>query len=414
MTSRVPLRVAFLIENGSYRFDNRALREVGTLRDQGATVTVICPAYQGETLYEVMDGVEVYRYRYPELGASFVGHLGEYATSLAAIAAITEYLWWKQGFDLIQAVNPPDLLWMVAAPYKLRGVKFVFDHYDLNPELFEDRFGASPSLMRALPAVRFMERMSIQTADRVISTNYSYAGVATGRCGKNPDDVYVVRNGPDQRHFRPVEPDPKVRALGRTVIGYLGNMNPQDGLDHFIEMARILVQDRGRDDFGFVLIGKGDAWEGIRQLRDRYGLTDRMLMPGRLPLADVVSHLCAADICIQPDPPGGLNENSTMNKPMEFMALGKAVVSYDLKETRVTGGDVVQFVPGAAGPAGLAAKVLALADDPAMLASLHEAGIARVRDVLGWTHQAPTLLAVYESLFPGFAPEHRGVRCPIR
>jgi glycosyltransferase involved in cell wall biosynthesis len=414
MPTPKPLRVAFLIENGSYRFDNRALREVGTLRDQGAKVTVVCPAYEGETLYEVMDGVEVYRYRYPEMGASFIGHLGEYATSLAAIAAITEYLWWKEGFDVIQVVNPPDLLWMVAAPYKLRGVKFVFDHYDLNPELFEDRFGDSPKLMKVLPAVRFMERMSIQTADRVMSTNYSYAAVATGRCGKDREHVHVVRNGPDQRRFKPVPPDPKVRALGRRVVGYLGNMNPQDGLDHFVEMARILVQDKGRDDFGFVLIGKGDAWEGIRQLRDRYGLTDRMMMPGRLPLDEVVTHLCATDICVQPDPPGGLNENSTMNKPMEFMALGKAVVSYDLKETRVTGGDVVQFVPGSEGPAGLARRVLELADDAAELQRLSAAGIRRVDEVLGWPHQAPTLLAVYESLFPGFAPEHRGVRCAIR
>ncbi|NOY26657.1 MAG: glycosyltransferase family 4 protein, partial [Oligoflexia bacterium] len=206
--------------------------------------------------------------------------------------------------------------------------------------------------------------------------------------------------------FHPVEPDPKVRALGDIVVGYLGNMNPQDGLAEVIEMAWMLIHDHGRTDIGFVLVGQGDSYQDVIKLRDQKGLKDRVYMPGRLPMDQVRACLSAADICVQPDPPGGLNNVSTMNKVMEYMAMGKPVIAHQLKETMVSGGDVALYT-ATGDAAGLTARVLELADDPERRAALGEAGLQRCRDVLSWPHQAPCLLRVFEELFPGFAPEHR-------
>jgi glycosyltransferase involved in cell wall biosynthesis len=394
------VRVLYLIENGSYRFDHRARREVCTLRDAGCKVTVICPAFDGENLRETMDeSVEVYRYRYPEVGKGFMAHLGEYGASLSCMSGIMAYLFATDGFDVIHAVNPPDLLWMLVAPYKAMGKRFVFDHYDLNPELFEDKF-AGTGAMKVMPVVRAAEKASIQLADYVISTNDSYRQIAIDRCGKDPDKVRVVRNGPDVSRFKMVEPREDVVALGDIIIGYLGNMNSQDGLDVFVEMARILRDDMGRDDIGYALVGSGDAMKDLVALRKKHNLEDKMMLCGRMSAEEFMPVLSAAHICVQPDPPGRLNDVSTMNKPMEYMALGKPVVTFELKETMVSGGDVCQFVPGD-DPRDLAAKVAELADDEKLRKELGERGLERVQTVLSWPHQAPNLLQIYEELFPG-------------
>ncbi len=416
------LRVLYLNENSSFPYDNRARREMGTLRDAGAEVLVICPAFEGGpgwegckraglrgTSVEHFDGHEIWYYPFPEYGHSLQGHLGEYVVSLAWLQRLAWRAFRQRGFDAIYAVNPPDLLWPIAAQFQALGKKFVFDHYDLNPELFQDRFGDNPAAMRALPLVKAMERATITLADRVISTNASYRRIAIERCGKDPSKVIIVRNGPDPKNFYPDTPDPIARSKGKLVVGYLGNMNPQDGIDEIIEMARILRFERGRADIGFVLVGQGDSYKDVIALRDRLGLTEQIHMPGRLPMEGVRACLSAADICVQPDPPGGLNNLSTMNKVMEYMAMGKPVIAHQLKETMVSGGDVAVYTrtPDAA---GLVERVLELADDPARRQALGEAGLRRCDEVLAWRHQAPCLLRVFEELFPGFAPEHRDAR----
>jgi glycosyltransferase involved in cell wall biosynthesis len=394
------VRVLYLIENGSYRYDHRARREVCTLRDAGCQVVVICPAFEDEGLKETMDGnVEIYRYRYPSFGKGFFGHLGEYGASLTCMSALMAFVHAKHGFDVIHAVNPPDLLWTLVAPYKAMGKRFVFDHYDLNPELFEDKFGDSGA-MKVMPIVKAAEKASVRLADYVISTNESYRQIAINRCGKDPDKVRVVRNGPDVSRFKPVEPREDVVALGDIIIGYLGNMNSQDGLDVMVEMARILRDEMGRDDIGYALVGSGDVMKDLVAWRAEQGLEDKMMLCGRMSAEEFMPVLSAAHICVQPDPPSRLNNVSTMNKPMEYMALGKPVITFALKETMVTGGDVCQYVEGA-DPRDLAAKVVELADDPKLREDLGRRGLERVENVLSWPHQAPNLLQIYEELFPG-------------
>ncbi len=393
------LRILFLIEDGPFLFDNRVRREVRTLRDAGAQVAVISPRHRDEPWHDALDGIHVYRYPLPALGSGFAAHVVEYLISFAAQTVLTAWVRWRHGFDAIHAANPPDVMWFIALPYRfLRGTRFVFDHHDLVPELYADRFGRSRLRLAAI--MRFLERRSFALAHHVISTNEHYRAVAMRRGGKRPDEVTVVRNGPAAQDFPTGAADPTIRALGRIVVGYLGNMNPQDGVDRFLEMARLIRQEHGRTDIAFVMVGSGDSFAHLMRLRDQWGLTDAVVMTGRVAWAEVLAALRATDICVQPDPPGRLNDCSTMNKLMEYMALGRAVVACDLAETRVSGGDAALYTEGSSAEA-LAAAVLALADDPARMASLQRAGLQRVRDVLGWQHQSPHLLAVYEKLFPG-------------
>ena len=254
------------------------------------------------------------------------------------------------------------------------------------------------------------ERVSFWLADHVISINETCRGLAMDRGGQRPEAVTVVRNGPRLADFPDAPPDPRVQALGRTVVGYLGHMNPQDNLEAFLEMARVIRVDEGRDDVGFVMIGSGTHWPELVARRDAWGLTEAVYMPGRLPWAEVIAALRATQICVQPDLPNAFNEKVTMNKLMEYMALGRAAVTFDLAETRVSGGEAVLYSPEPTG-AGLAAAVLSLVDDPARCRALGRAGRRRIEEQLAWRHQAPALVSVYERLFPGqiTAPARREV-----
>jgi len=396
MTTRKP-KILFLIEDGSFLYDNRVRREAICLSEAGATVRVICPNAGSEPRYSFVRGIGVYRYRKPSLGAGLLGHIGEYVVSLASHSILTLYIAVRHGLNVIHAANPPDFLWLVALPYRLFGVRFVFDHHDLVPELFNERFGEDKKAL--LSIARFMERMSFRLASHVISTNDTYRRVAIERGGKSEETVTVVRNGPDPIDFQNVQPDQSVAELAPTMVGYLGNMNPQDGVDRLVEAARILVMERKRTDIGFLLVGDGDSFSSLVKLRDDLGLQDYIHMTGRIPWVDVLNKLSATDICVQPDPPGALNDNSTMNKLMEYMMLGKAVVSYDLAESRVSGGRAVRYVKEDSAEA-LANAIAELADDPGEIQRLGQEGLNRVMSKLAWHYQAKNLVDIYRNLFP--------------
>lgn len=390
-------KVLFLIEDGPYLYDNRVRREATCLFEAGAEVSVICPNAGNEPFYSVVDGVRIYRYRKPGLGPGLIAHLIEYFVSLTSHFLLSMVIAFRHGFSVIHAANPPDLLWMVAAPYRMFGKRFVFDHHDLVPELFEERFGRERKSL--LSTARFMERMSFRVASQVISTNESYRQVAIARGGKKENEVTVVRNGPDLADFPPTAPDAKIRALAPIVVGYLGNMNPQDGVDYILQAAHIIRNERKRTDVGFVLVGSGDSFESLKELREELGLTESVVMTGRVPWNDVLNTLEATDICVQPDPPGGLNDHSTMNKLMDYMILGKAVVAFDLAETRVSGGDAVMYASGDSAES-LAESILDLADDGDRRQQLGLQARDRVIEELAWHHQAPNLISVYQRLFP--------------
>jgi glycosyltransferase involved in cell wall biosynthesis len=394
-------RVLFLIENVPYSLDTRVRRQAHALRAAGGSVTVICPGPAGSG-GRLRDGVRVYHYPKPSFGGGFAAHIAEYAASLICHSLLTAWVAIRHGFDVIHVANPPDLLWLVAAPYRLFGKRFIFDHHDLVPELFSVRFGAR--LPRLQSVMLALERCSVALADHVISTNETFRRLAIERGGKPSDAVSVVRNGPWlERDFRPVTPDTRVRALGRVVVGYLGIMNDQDHLDHLLEAARIVRLEAGRSDIAFLLIGSGDAYPKLQRLRDAMTLTEAVHMPGTLPWNEVLACLSAVDICVQPDPPTAFNRHLTMNKLMEYMALGKPSIAYDMPETRFSGGDAVMYVPGESADA-LARAILELADDPVRREELGQRARQRIESSLAWEHQADRLIEVYRRVLPAKLP----------
>ena len=381
--------VLILIEDGSYLFDNRVRREATTLAGAGYKVLVICPRYPGETAFDDCDGVLVHRYKKFEFG----GHYGEYLSSLIKGGALSLYLWFKHRFHCIQACNPPDIWFIPAAFYKIFGVKFIFDHHDLCPELYLSRFGATTGSL-GYKTMLFLEKLTFKLADGVISTNESYKKIAMTRGGQPEGNVNVVRNGPDLNKFKPSPPDPKLKPPDRINVGYLGNMNPQDGVEHLLLAAKNIVQDLGRKEFHFFFIGKGDSFSDLTAKRSAWGLEDNVTFTGRLPDDDMLRHLSSCDICVQPDPKNPLNDFSTMNKVMEYMALAKPVVAYDLVETRFSCGDCALYAkPNEA--EDLAAQIMRLADDEALRLGMGKNGRDRVESMLAWPYSEPHLLEIY-------------------
>ena len=376
------VRVLFLIENVPFAVDTRVRREAGTLQNAGASICVISPRERGQPMHFVENGINVYGYRKPKLGDGFGAHLLEYVTSLFWHGFLSAFVLFRHGFDVVHVANPPDLLWLVAAPYKLMGKRFIYDQHDLVPELYEVRFGQR---FNALSRVMLLlERASYVMADHVITTTESFSRIATGRGGRHAQDVTTVRNGPWLTvDFPSVAPDKEVRALGNTIVGYLGIMNPQDHLENFLEMARIVRINRKRTDIGFVMVGSGDSFDGLRLLRDRMGLTDAVLMTGTIPWRDVLATLAAVDICIQPDLPNVFNEKLAMNKLMEYIAMGKPSIAYDMLETRKSGGEAVVYVSEASATA-LSEAVIALADDAERRRSLGVLARLRIEQELSW------------------------------
>ena len=390
-------RVLIIVQNLPVPFDRRVWLECRTLTRAGHDVTVVCPRGSGTGRFQVVDGVTIHAYRPYAPGGGAAGYVAEYVWSFLATAWLVLRARRAGRFDVVQACNPPDIFWPLARWLRMRdGTRFVFDHHDLCPELYESRFPDGPRLAhRGLLA---LERRTFRTADRVVSTNESYAAVAVSRGGKDPEHVRVVRTGPDLERLHPVEPDERLRRGRRHLVAYLGVMGPQDGVDVVIAAADLVVNRWGRDDVAFAVMGGGDCHQELVAERDRLGLQDAVDMPGRVSDEHVLEVLSTADVGLSPDPSNALNDVSTMNKTMEYMALGLPVLAFDLPETRVSAGDAARFVAREAGAEEYARALLALLDDPARREEMARAGRRRVEDDLAWVHQERGYLAVVEEL----------------
>jgi glycosyltransferase involved in cell wall biosynthesis len=386
-------KILILIEDGSFLYDNRVKREAETLTAAGYQVAVICPRYPGESSFGIHGNVHIYRYTKWEFG----GHFGEYLSSLIKGGWLTLKAWRRHGrFDFIQACNPPDLWFTIAALFKLiAGTKFVFDHHDICPELFLSRFGENRRIGYAM--MLLLEKLTFKLSDGVISTNESYKRIARERGGIPAEKVRVVRNGPDLKKFSPRARDPQIQGSDGILVGYLGNMNPQDGVDHLLLAAQAIVHQHRRTDIHFVLIGKGDAFDDLNRKAKLFNLNGKVRFMGRLPDEEMLRYLSSCDICVQPDPLNPLNNLSTMNKVMEYMALEKPVVAYDLVETRYTGGDCLLYAEPN-NPVDLARKIIALADDPEKRKTLGKRGRKRIEASMSWEHSEIQLLDLYRLL----------------
>ena len=303
---------------------------------------------------------------------------------------------------MIQACNPPDIFWPIALVLRaLDRTRFVFDHHDLCPELYESRFPDGPKLPYKL--LRALERRTHRTADHVISTNDSYRDVAVTRSGKPATDVTVVRTGPDPERMQRGPAHPELRRGRRFLAAYIGVMGPQDGVDIVVRAADIVVHQFGRDDIAFTLIGSGDCFDDLVALRDELGLAGHVEFTGRAPDELVARILSTADLGLSPDPKNPLNDVSTMNKTMEYMAFELPVVAFDLRETRVSAGDAGVYVT----PNDVheyAAAIVELMDDEPRRSRLGKLGRARVEQELAWSHQQRAYLDVYRQLLGDSKP----------
>ncbi len=388
--------VLILVENLPVPFDRRVWQEALALRAAGYTVSVICPrAPDYHAGYEVIDGIHIHRYRPAPEAATPAGYVLEYGNALLATFVLTWKVLLTRGFDVVHACNPPDMFFLIGAFFKLFGKKFVFDHHDIGPELYEAKFGRRDRLHRLLV---FLEYLTFRTADVSLATNQSYREIAIGRGHMRPSRVFVVRSGPSLDRVRITPPDVRLRHGRRFLVGYVGVMGEQEGVDGLLEAVRYIVRDLGRTDVHFALVGGGTSFEAMKELALRLGVADYVTFTGRAPDELMLRVLNTADVCVNPDRANAMNDKSTMNKIMEYMALGKPIVQFDLVEGRYSAQNASLYAqPG--DTRDFAEKILALLDDSEKRRLMGEFGRRRVLEQLEWRRQIPALLAAYAALW---------------
>lgn len=390
-----PRRVLIIVQNLSVPLDRRVWMECRALVAAGYGVSVICPRGPGEGAFEELEGVRIHRYAAPPPARGPAGYLWEFVYCWMRTSWLALRISRRERFDAIQACNPPDTYFALAAPYKLAGRRFVFDQHDLNPEVYVSRFERPNRVL--LFGLRTLEKLTYRTADHVISTNDSYRRVALERGRKRPADVTVVRSGPDVLLMRRGDPRPELRRGKRHLLVYLGIMGPQDGVDLALRALRVLVDEYGRDDFHAAFLGFGDCYDDLVSLCGELGLDDRVTFTGRADLEMISAYLSTAALGLDPDPMNPLNDVSTMNKVMEYMAFELPTVAFDLTETRVSAAGAATYAEPNDVRA-FAKAVDALLDDPAARTRMGAEGRRRVEDVLAWEHQAGPYVDVYRRL----------------
>ncbi len=390
--------VLVVVQNLSVPLDRRVWLECQALRDTGHTVSVICPAGPGEPPSRMHEGVWIRTYRPAPPAAGPRGYAVEFLYSWMRTAWLSLLVWRERGFSVLQACNPPDTYWALARLWRLRGVRFVFDQHDLNPELFLSRFGEPRGLVQSvqLRVLRWLESRTYRAADRVISTNESYREIALGRGKQDPSCVTVVRSGPDTMTMRPVWPPTTIARPH--LLAYLGIMGPQDGVDQALLVMDELVNRRGRADIHLALLGFGDCFDQLRDQATRLRLGDNVTFTGRADLGMVADYLSSADLGICPDLKTPLNDVSTMNKVMEYMAYCLPSVSFDLVESRVSAAETAVFVTSG-DIRGFADAVVDLLDDDQRRVGMGLAARRRVESELDWAEQAEKYLGIFDDLF---------------
>jgi glycosyltransferase involved in cell wall biosynthesis len=385
-------KVLIIVENLPTPFDRRVWHECRTLKAAGAEVSVICPIGKGyEARHEVLEGIHIFRHGLPIDAKGALGFLLEYSFALFHETRLAWKVWFRRGFDTIQGCNPPDLIFLVAWQFRLFGVRYIFDHHDINPELYEAKFNRRGFFWRLMV---LLERLTFASADVVISTNNSYAAIAEERGRKRKDDVFVVRSGPDLSRLTVQAPDAALRKGRQFMVGYVGVMGDQEGIDLLLEAARILVHDMRRD-VQFCLVGGGPALTSLKAMVADLNLGDHVSFFGRAPDPELFAVLSSADVCVNPDRVNAMNDKSTMNKILEYMAFSRAIVQFEVTEGRYSAGEASLYArPN--DTKDLAEKIAWLLDRPDERARMGKFGRARVENELSWGHQVSALIAAYQ------------------
>jgi glycosyltransferase involved in cell wall biosynthesis len=399
-------RVLIIVQNLPVPFDRRVWLEATSLTRAGYAVSVICPKAKGfNESFESLEGVDIYRYALPVDAKGALGYIVEFAWCfLRTFMKSVRVALRGRGFDVIHACNPPETFWLLAWFWRPFGKRFLFDHHDLSPEMYAAKFERTDGLMYR--GLLFLERMTFRTADVVITTNESHKRLAVERGGKQPDDVFVVRSGPDVDRFKRYEPDASWKQGKRYMLVYLGEMCKQDGVDDMVRAVRQLRDVIGRDDFHAVFVGGGPEQPLIKAYAAEQKVDDICTFTGRVSDEDLCRILSSADVAVDPDPKNDWSDKSTMNKIMEYMFFGLPIVAYDLTEHRVSAQDAAVYA-GSDTEHALADAIDSLLDDPERLTVMSEYGARRAREKLVWQHSVPPLLSAYDRLLRRYRREGR-------
>jgi glycosyltransferase involved in cell wall biosynthesis len=388
--------ILIIVENLPVPFDSRVWKEAIALQKADYEVTVLCPKGKGyERRYELLDGIHIYRHPMPKEGNSPLGYAWEYGCALFWEILYSWWIYVRRGFKVIQGCNPPDDVFLVALPFKLFGVKYIFDHHDVNPELYLSKYERKDFLYRTL--VR-MEKLTFRFSDVVISTNDSYESIALARGGMAPEDVFVVRNGPDLNTFKAVPSNPILKYGRRYLVGYVGTISVQEGLDILLDVAEH-IKNLGRHDVYFTCVGGGPGLAGLKEMVEHRRLEDIIQFTGRVSDEELLEVLSTADVCVNPDKPCEMNDISTMIKIMEYMALGKPIVQFDLKEGRFSAQEASLYCDNKNCVIDFSNKLLWLLDNPQERKRMGEFGRVRVQKELAWEYSTENLLRAYEKAF---------------
>jgi glycosyltransferase involved in cell wall biosynthesis len=392
----VKKKVLIIVENLPVPFDSRVWKEALSLQANGYQVTVLCPRGKGYAQrHEVLEGIHIYRHPAPKEGNGALGYVYEYSSAL-----IWEFLyaWWiflRRGFHVIQGCNPPDDIFLVAVPFKIFGVKYIFDHHDANPELYLSKYDDKGVFYKIQV---WLETMTYRFSDVVMATNSSYRDLAINRGGLKPEDVFIVRNGPELKTFKPVASKPSLKYGKLYLVGYVGNMSIQEGIEILLDAAQH-IKKQGRTDVHFTCVGGGPGLAQLRKEMKERNLEDIFNFTGRISDEDLLDILSTADVCVNPDKPCEMNDISTMIKIMEYMALSKPIVQFDLREGRFSAMEASLYADNQKGAEDFAAKILLLLGDAAARKRMGEFGRTRVEEALAWDYSVKNLLAAYERAF---------------
>lgn len=392
-----PRRILIVVENLPVPLDRRVWLEATTLVDAGYIVSVICPMGKGwDKAYELIDGVHIYRHTEPpEAHAGAAAYAKEYWHAMKAWFRLARVVWRERGFDVIQGCNPPDLIFILAWWYKLWGVTYLFDHHDVCPELFEAKFEKQGLLYKVM---LIWERITFATASVSIATNESFKAIAVQRGKMDPEDVFVVRSAPKIDNFVPGPGDVSYRKGAGTVMGYVGVIGQQEGMDLLVDAADHLINTLGKTDVHFAIVGFGPHLEIVKEDVKSHGLEPYFTFTGPLYGDDMLDVLNCIDIGVSPDPKNAMNDISTMNKVMEYMTLEKPTVQFDLTEGRVSAQGASLYAT-ANDPIDFGNKIAELMDDGDARTRMGKEGRERVLGALSWAHSVPHLLAAYDRVF---------------
>jgi glycosyltransferase involved in cell wall biosynthesis len=388
-------KVLIIVENQSVPLDRRVWKEALSLHSNGYQVTILCPRGEiNSQSYQEIDGIPIYRHPMTKEGSTLYGYLWEYSWALLFEFLFACWIYVRHGFHVIQGCNPPDDIFLVALPFKLLGVKYIFDQHDADPELYLSKFGKKGFFYEVLV---WLEKQSYRFSDVVMATNSSYRDLAITRGGLASDDVFVVRNGPDVETLKAVPPNPALKHGKSYLIGYVGCMNIQDGLDILLDVA-LHIKNLGRRDIHFTCVGGGSELAKLQRMTQDMNLSDMVNFTGRIPDQELFEILSTADVCVNPDRPCLMNDISTMIKIMEYMALGKPIVQFDSKEGRFSANEASLYADKD-GVKDFANKILWLLDKPDERRRMGEFGRRRVEEELAWKYSIQNLLAAYQRAF---------------